>query len=44
VMQHGRIVEQGATASVLGAPGEAYTRRLIDAIPGSTLSASVPVA
>ncbi|KAF2416286.1 ABC transporter ATP-binding protein [Microbacterium sp. B35-30] len=44
VMQHGRIVEQGATSRVLGAPSEAYTRRLIDAIPGSTLSASVPVS
>ncbi|KJL40400.1 MULTISPECIES: ABC transporter ATP-binding protein [Microbacterium] len=39
VMQHGRIVEQGATAQVLSAPREEYTRRLIEAIPGSTLSA-----
>ena len=41
VMQDGRIVEQGATAQVLSAPREEYTRRLIDAIPGSTLSAPV---
>ncbi|MFC8681826.1 dipeptide ABC transporter ATP-binding protein [Microbacterium ureisolvens] len=39
VMQRGRIVEQGATERVLGAPREEYTRRLIDAIPGSTLAA-----
>ncbi|KQP74048.1 ABC transporter ATP-binding protein [Microbacterium sp. Leaf288] len=39
VMQHGRIVEQGSTAQVLGAPREEYTRRLIEAIPGATLSA-----
>jgi peptide/nickel transport system ATP-binding protein len=43
VMQRGRIVEQGATSRVLGAPREEYTRRLIEAIPGSTLSAPVPV-
>ena len=39
VMQHGRIVEQGSTAQVLGAPRDEYTRRLIEAIPGATLSA-----
>lgn len=39
VMQDGRIVEQGATSQVLRAPREEYTRRLIEAIPGSTLSA-----
>ncbi|MFK4834890.1 dipeptide ABC transporter ATP-binding protein [Microbacterium sp. ZW T2_14] len=44
VMQHGRIVEQGATSRVLGTPREEYTRRLIEAIPGSTLSTSVPVS
>jgi peptide/nickel transport system ATP-binding protein len=33
VLQHGRIVERGATDDVLNAPKEAYTRRLIDAVP-----------
>ena len=41
VMQHGSILEQGATSQVLSAPREEYTRRLIEAIPGSTLSAPV---
>jgi peptide/nickel transport system ATP-binding protein len=33
VLQHGRIVERGATDDVLNAPKEAYTRRLIEAVP-----------
>lgn len=34
VMQHGRIVEAGASVDVLSAPREAYTQSLIGAAPG----------
>jgi peptide/nickel transport system ATP-binding protein len=33
VMQLGRIVEEGETASVLGEPRDEYTRRLVAAVP-----------
>jgi peptide/nickel transport system ATP-binding protein len=33
VLQHGRVVERGATDAVLRAPSQPYTRRLIDAVP-----------
>ena len=34
VMQHGRIVEYGPAAQVLGAPKQDYTKALISAAPG----------
>ncbi|WP_246102082.1 dipeptide ABC transporter ATP-binding protein [Methylobacterium terricola] len=34
VLQKGRIVEEGATREVFSAPRQAYTRALLDAIPG----------
>ncbi|WP_121061072.1 nickel ABC transporter ATP-binding protein NikE [Chachezhania antarctica] len=33
VLHRGRVVESGPTETVLGAPQEAYTRRLIEAVP-----------
>lgn len=33
VLQGGQVVEQGMTSSVLGAPREEYTRRLLAAVP-----------
>jgi peptide/nickel transport system ATP-binding protein len=42
VMYAGRVVEQGTTAQVLGAPGHPYTRGLIDCLPelGSSTQAT----
>ncbi len=37
VMQGGRLVEQGTVDDVFGAPRTAYTRALLDAIPGRGL-------
>ncbi|HDJ1439459.1 TPA: ABC transporter ATP-binding protein [Serratia rubidaea] len=34
VLQHGRQVDYGATDAVFARPGSAYTRQLLDAIPG----------
>jgi peptide/nickel transport system ATP-binding protein len=37
VMEHGRIVERGATTQVFDQPQEEYTKRLLEAIPGASL-------
>lgn len=34
VMRHGAIVERGATESVLASPSHAYTRLLLESVPG----------
>ncbi|MGW3629024.1 dipeptide ABC transporter ATP-binding protein [Streptomyces sp. NPDC005122] len=45
VMRHGRAVEHGPVAAVLGAPREAYTRELLGAVPRVEVSrAGVPGA
>ena len=48
VLRDGRVVEQGPTAAVLGAPREAYTRELVDAArlgdgPGAVPEAGAPL-
>ncbi|MDI6942463.1 ABC transporter ATP-binding protein [Microbacterium barkeri] len=37
VMEHGRVVEQGAVDQIFADPQQEYTRRLLDAIPGQTV-------
>ncbi|RYJ05259.1 MAG: ABC transporter ATP-binding protein, partial [Actinomycetales bacterium] len=38
VMQNGKVVEHSSVSQVFDEPREAYTRRLLDAIPGGTIS------
>lgn len=40
VMQHGRLVEVGATGEVIAAPRHAYTRRLLDSVPSRLVPAT----
>jgi peptide/nickel transport system ATP-binding protein len=44
VMQHGRIVEQGAAAQIFSAPQHAYTRRLLASAPTMTTDRARPLA
>ncbi|WP_405869530.1 MULTISPECIES: dipeptide ABC transporter ATP-binding protein [unclassified Streptomyces] len=42
VMRHGRVVEHGPVADVLGAPAEAYTRDLLAAVPRVDTRRAIP--
>ncbi|HEY4254392.1 MAG TPA: ABC transporter ATP-binding protein [Roseomonas sp.] len=44
VMERGRIIEIGPTGAVLGAPREAATRALVDAMPGRRSAAARDIA
>ncbi|MEM6323682.1 MAG: ABC transporter ATP-binding protein [Pseudomonadota bacterium] len=44
VMKHGRVVEQGDVASVLGAPKDPYTQKLIAAVPSMEPPERPPVS
>lgn len=40
VLEHGRLVETGRVADVFSSPAAAYTRRLLDAVPGARARAA----
>ncbi|MET0900786.1 MAG: ABC transporter ATP-binding protein [Mycobacterium sp.] len=40
VLEHGRLVETGPVARVFSTPAQAYTQRLLDAVPGSLVRAA----
>ena len=42
VMRAGRLVESGPAAGILDSPGDDYTRRLLEAIPGRHFHAAPP--
>lgn len=44
VMEQGRVVEEGTVDDVFDAPQQAYTRALLDAIPGRTLELDLRTA
>jgi peptide/nickel transport system ATP-binding protein len=42
IMQHGEIVEHGPTAQIFANPSHAYTRSLLDAVPGKEWIGALP--
>lgn len=40
VLEHGRLVESGPVAQVFASPTQAYTQRLLEAVPGSLVRAA----
>ncbi|MGP1357021.1 ABC transporter ATP-binding protein, partial [Roseicyclus sp.] len=44
ILQRGVIVEQGSTAEIFANPQHAYTRSLLDAVPGRDWISGLPTA